>query len=71
MPVMSNERSLLRRLRCGEEIDWEYESARVGLPGNLYEKYSSSASTVGDVLVLGVDQQGHLFVTSGSRNVSG
>ena len=68
MPVKFNEQSLLYALKCGEEKDWEFKSAKGGLPGSTWETYSAMANTDGGVIVLGVDQGENSFTASGLDN---
>ncbi len=65
MAVIHNEQSLLQALKCGEEKDWEFKSAKGGLPGSMWETYSAMANTDGGIIVLGVDQRGNSFVATG------
>lgn len=52
------EQELLSALKLGEEKDWEFKSARGGLPGSLWETYSAMANTDGGSIVLGVEKDG-------------
>ena len=62
---MSTAGEILKALSIGEEVDWEFKSARGGLPGSLWETYSAMANTDGGVIVLGVEQRGEQFSLSG------
>ena len=50
------EKQLLTALKMGEEKDWEFKSAKGGIPGSLWETYSALANTDGGCIVLGVEQ---------------
>ena len=56
---------ILHALGMGEELDWEFKSARGGLPLSLWETYSAMANADGGVIVLGVEQHGDEFSISG------
>ena len=51
-------RTLLSSLALGEETDLEFKSARGGVPGSMWETYSSMANTDGGCILLGVENDG-------------
>jgi predicted HTH transcriptional regulator len=50
------EQQLLAALKLGEVKDWEFKSAKGGIPGSLWETYSALANTDGGCIVLGVER---------------
>ena len=59
------EQDILHALNVGEDTDWEFKSAKGGVPGSLWETYSGMANTDGGTIVLGVSQHGEAFVVDG------
>lgn len=49
---------ILDAAQIGETTDWEFKSARGGLPGSLWDSYSAMANTEGGILVLGAREEG-------------
>lgn len=57
--------ALLAALRLGETQDWEFKSARGGLPKSFWETYSAMANTEGGTIVLGVAEHEKRAVADG------
>ena len=64
---------LLEAINQGENQDWEFKSAKGGVPASIYETYSAMANTSGGVIVLGVEEDkssGKFYVDEGLKNGS-
>ena len=60
-----DEQTILKALALGEDVDWEFKSAKGGLPGSLWDTYSAMANTEGGYIVLGIEQADRQFTVSG------
>lgn len=52
-------------LQSSETVEVEFKSAKGGLPGSLWETYSSFGNTQGGQIILGVKEKGHRFILDG------
>lgn len=50
-------REVLEAAKVGETSDWEFKSAKGGLPRSLWETYSTMANTEGGVILLGATER--------------
>jgi ATP-dependent DNA helicase RecG len=64
-----NASEILAAVNAGEDKDWEFKSAKGGLPGSLWHTYSAMANTDGGVIVLGVREANSGFEIHGIDDV--
>jgi len=62
--------NLIEAIGLGENVEWEFKSARGGVPGSMWESYSAMANTEGGLIVLGVEQKENRFYVSGLQDNS-
>ena len=59
---------ILEALKIGEDSDWEFKSAKGGVPRSLWETYSAMANTDGGIIVLGIKETENGFDVQGLEN---
>ncbi|MCB9184701.1 MAG: putative DNA binding domain-containing protein [Flavobacteriales bacterium] len=56
---------ILKAASIGEGDDWEFKSAKGGVPGSLWSTYSGMANTEGGTIVLGISESDGVVRTDG------
>ncbi len=63
-----NSQEILTAVAAGESQDWEFKSAKGGVPANVWETYSAMANTNGGTIVLGVGEANGEFFLEDLKN---
>ncbi len=63
--TMLTESELLQSVEQGEAFDYEFKSAKGGIPHSLWETYSAMGNSRGGVIILGVEEDNSLFRVTG------
>jgi predicted HTH transcriptional regulator len=56
---------VLKAAQTGEDSDWEFKSAKGGLPGSLWETYSAMANSEGGWILLGAREENGIVQLDG------
>jgi ATP-dependent DNA helicase RecG len=62
---MPSAEEILAAVGAGETKDWEFKSAKGGLPRSLWATYSAMANTDGGVILLGIEEKDSCYILSG------
>ncbi|MCZ2344404.1 MAG: ATP-binding protein [Bacteroidales bacterium] len=60
-----NASDILAAVNAGEDKDWEFQSAKGGMPGSLWETDNAMVNTDGGVIVLGIKEHDGDFAVHG------
>lgn len=65
-----DEQTILDALAVGETRDWEFKSAKGGVPASLWETYCAMTNTDGGTIVLGVEETDDEYGVSGLHDTA-